>query len=71
MRDASNDYFFNPTQLSLRSPVDRRGHLTTREPVVKKDNPFAIAPGEKSLISAPSNTLVPLLQGNIDGVSAE
>ena len=71
MRDASNEYFFNPTRLSLQSAVDRRGHLTSREPVVKKDNPFSIAPGEKSLISAPSNTLVPLLQGNIAGVSAE
>lgn len=63
MRDPSNQYWFSPSPLTLTSPVEARGHLTSRAPLVKKDNPFSIAPGEKSIISIPSNTLVPLLDG--------
>ncbi|KAL1528638.1 hypothetical protein AB1Y20_009976 [Prymnesium parvum] len=60
MRNPQDTYWFSPRELSLTSPPDSRGHLTSRVPQVKKDNPFSIAPNEKSLISAPSNTLVPL-----------
>ena len=63
MRDASNTYWFNPTPLSLASPPDERGHKSDAVPVVTKDNPFSIAPGEKNVISNPSSVLGPLFQG--------
>ena len=63
MRNATNTYWFNPEPLSLTSAVDARGHLSSREPIVKKDNPFSIAPGEKSIISNPSSVLGPLFKG--------
>lgn len=63
------DFWFAPKPLTLSSPVDARGHRTDRETVVKKDNPFSIAPGENSIISNPANTLRPLYDV-ADGLSA-
>ena len=57
------DYMFAPEPLSLRSPVDARGHTADRLPLVKTDNPFAIAPNKVSLITNPGNTLAPLWEG--------
>ena len=57
------DYMFAPEPLSLRSPVDARGHSASRIPLVKTDNPFAIAPNKVSLITNPGNTIGPLWEG--------
>ena len=60
MRNAQNNYWFAEQPLTLTSPYDTRGHLSARDVVVGKDNPFSIAPGEKSIISNPSSLIVPL-----------
>ena len=63
-KNATIDYMFAPEPLSLRSPVDKRGHqYADRVPLVKTDNPFAVAPNQVSLITNPANTLAPLWQG--------
>lgn len=62
MRNASSTYWFNPAPLSLTSAVDERGHASVRSPIIKKENWFSIAPGEKSLISNPSSLLQPLFE---------
>ena len=62
MRDPSSTYWFNPTPLTLTSAADERGHGSPRTPVVNKDNPFSIAPGEKNIISNPSSMLGPLFK---------
>lgn len=67
MRNSSNTYWFAEEPLSLRSSPDyERGFASRRDPIVTKDNPFSVAPGEKSLISNPASAtdgLVPLLDG--------
>ena len=65
MRNASNTYWFAEQPLTLTSEADfERGHSNRgRVPEITKDNPFSIAPGEKSLISNPSSALTPLFQG--------
>lgn len=64
MRDPTSTYRFTPTPLTLTSAADyERGHATSRPPLVTKDNPFAIAPGEKSIISNPTSTLTNLFEG--------
>lgn len=63
MRNPRNKYWFAEQPFSLTSPVDSRGHLSSRDVRVGKENPFSIAPGEKSIISNPSSTLVPLFEG--------
>jgi len=63
MRNATNTYWFNSEPLTLTSAVDARGHISSRTPVVVKDNPFSIAPGEKNIISNPSSVLGPLFRG--------
>ena len=63
MRNSESAFWFNPEPLTLTSAPDERGHLSPRIPSVKRDNPFSIAPGEKSIISNPSSVLGPLLQG--------
>lgn len=63
-KQATIDYMFAPEPLSLQSPVDKRGHQKVDQlPLVKTDNPFAIAPNKVSLITNPGNTLAPLWQG--------
>ena len=57
------DYYFTPFPLTLTSPVDARGHKSDRVPLVKTDNPFALAPNTASFISNPANTLTPLWNG--------
>ena len=58
------DYMFAPESLSLQSPVDKRGHQKADQlPLVKTDNPFAVAPNKVSLITNPGNTLAPLWEG--------
>ena len=53
--------WFAPEPLTLTSAPDfERGHLSERDVVVTKDNPFSIAPGEKSLISNPTSELTNL-----------
>ena len=64
LKQATIDYMFAPEPLSLRSPVDERGHQNAdRVPLVQTDNPFAVAPNQVSLITNPANTLAPLWQG--------
>jgi hypothetical protein len=56
--------WFAEAPLTLTSAADyRRGHASNRAPVVTKDNPFSIAPGEKSIISNPSSVIGPLFSG--------
>jgi len=62
MRNATNAYWFAPEPLTLTSAADPRGHSSARAPVVTKDNPFSIAPGEKNIISNPSSMLGPLFK---------
>ena len=57
------DYFFAPFPLTLTSAADARGHKSDRVPLVKTDNPFALAPNTASFISNPANTLSPLWNG--------
>ncbi len=63
MRNASNDFFFAPAPLTLTSAADPRGHASSAEVEIKKDNPFSIAAGEKSLISNPTGVMGPLFDG--------
>ena len=49
--------------LTLSSAYDERGHSSARVPTIGKDNPFSIAPGEKSLISNPSGVITSLFDG--------
>ena len=63
MRNSASDFWFNPEPLTLTSAPDDRGHASSRIPTVKRDNPFSIAPGEKSIISNPSSVLGPLFKG--------
>ena len=64
MRNASNPYWFTEQPLTLTSAPDyERGHATSRTPAIKKDNPFAVGYGEKSVISNPTSMLVPLFSG--------
>ena len=70
MRNASSTYWFAEGPLTLTSPPDYgRGFQNAGvEPLVTKDNPFSIAPGEKSLISNPASAIVPLFSGFFDGI---
>ena len=64
MRNASSTYWFAEAPLTLTSQVDDRGFVDRGRGVeIKKDNPFSIAPGEKSLISNPSSSLTNLFTG--------
>ena len=63
LKQETVDFYFAPQPLTLRSPADKRGHTSDRVPLVQTDNPFAIAPNKASIISNPSNTLVPLWDG--------
>ena len=61
MRDPSNTYWFVQEPLTLTSAADyERGHISSRPPVITKENPFSVAAGENSLISNPSSVLGPL-----------
>jgi len=60
MRGVTDTYYFAPFPLTLTSPVDERGHASSRTPEVIRDNPFAIAPNENSIISNPKGVLTPL-----------
>ena len=70
MRNASSTYWFAEGPLTLTSQPDYgRGFQNAGvEPLVTKDNPFSIAPGEKSLISNPASAIVPLFSGFFDGI---
>lgn len=63
MRNASSTYWFAEAPLTLSSAYDERGHSSARVPTIGKDNPFSIAPGEKSLISNPSGVITSLFDG--------
>ena len=64
MRDPTNSYWFAEGPLTLTSAADyQRGHSSPRLPEVNKDNPFSIAPGEKSIISNPASVITPLFTG--------
>ena len=64
MRNASNAFWFNPEPLTLTSAADfQRGHASARTPEIASENPFAIAPNAKSIISTPSSMLEPLFKG--------
>ena len=69
MRNASSTYWFTEQPLTLTSAADfERGHQDRgKEVVVEKDNPFSVAPGEKSLISNPSSSITNLFTGWFTG----
>jgi len=72
MRNAGSEVWFAQSPLTLTSAADyERGHASARAPSVKKDNPFSIAPGEKSLISNPSSVLTPLFSGFFGNANAQ
>ena len=61
MKNASSTYWFADAPLTLSSEPDyERGHAGGGVPVIAKENPFSIAPGEKSLISNPSGVITSL-----------
>ena len=60
MSNADNAYWFTGP-VSLTSAVDRREHKSLDEPTVQAENPFALSPTARSIISNPSGLAQSLL----------
>jgi hypothetical protein len=63
--------YFAEAPLTLTSAADGRGHSSTRDVTLTKDNPFSIAAGEKNLIANPSGMIEPLVEGMLNPGSTQ